>query len=334
MANVTLKTKLMLRNDTEANWMKANPVLLKGEAGFCSDKQYLKFGDGKTAWNSLPMFNKSSLVFSDNQPDDDNVDDYDAGTIWMVIKGNPPTIYILTVEDNLNKSWQRILTEFSLDDMGIMREQDFARSQGAGANTGYVDKALTADKLKTARTITLTGGVTGAASFDGSNNISLPTTLAIAEKDVPTLPLSKIRDAGTAASRNVGTAANQIPVLDASGKLNTAILPQLAIVDVVEAASDAEMLAKTAQKGDICLRSDAPAGAFILAGDDPKVLANWKRIPVPANAVLSVNGKIGVVALSTDDVPEGVGHQYFSPTRAASYLQDEANTFIMDCGKA
>ena len=28
MANVTLKAKLVLRNDTESNWIKANPVLI------------------------------------------------------------------------------------------------------------------------------------------------------------------------------------------------------------------------------------------------------------------------------------------------------------------
>ena len=33
MANVTLKAKLVLLNDTESNWIKANPVLIKGEMG-------------------------------------------------------------------------------------------------------------------------------------------------------------------------------------------------------------------------------------------------------------------------------------------------------------
>ena len=93
------------------------------------------------------------------------------------------------------------------------------------------------------------------------------------------------------------------------------------------------MLARTVQKGDICLRSDAPAGAFILAGNDPKELANWKRIPVPANAVLSVNGKVGVITLTTDDIAEG-SRLYFTPARLTSYLQDANNTFIMDGGNA
>ncbi len=54
MANVTLKAKLVLRNDTESNWIKANPVLIKGEMGYCTDKQYLKIGDGTKVFTMLP----------------------------------------------------------------------------------------------------------------------------------------------------------------------------------------------------------------------------------------------------------------------------------------
>ncbi|WP_418991739.1 hypothetical protein [Alistipes sp.] len=333
MANVTLKTKLILRNDTEANWQNANPVLLKGEAGYCSDQHYLKFGDGTTSWTDLPRFNKNNIVLKGIQPDDDTDTDYEIGTIWINTLSDPPEIFLRIRHNQFGDTWVNVLLHNSLISLGVMREVDFAKSPGTGARTGYVDKALTADKLKSARAIALTGGVTGSANFDGSGNLDIATTLNIAENNIPSLPLSKIRDAGTAASRNVGTAAGQVPLLDASGKLNTSVLPQLAIVDVVEAASDAEMIAKTVQKGDICLRSDAPAGAFILAGEDLKVLANWKRIPVPGNAVLSVNGKIGVITLTTDDIAEG-SRMYFTNERLTAYLQDTTNTFIMDGGNA
>ena len=42
-------------------------------------------------------------------------------------------------------------------------------------NSGIVDKA---EKLATARTIALTGDVTGSASFDGSANISIAATVS------------------------------------------------------------------------------------------------------------------------------------------------------------
>lgn len=334
MANVTLKTKLILRNDTEANWQKANPVLLKGEAGYCTDKQYLKFGDGTTTWANLPIFNKSSVVLRGTKPDEDSDTNYDIGTLWINTLSEPTEIFIRARHNELGDFWTNLLTDGSISKLGIMRELNFAHTQGAGAETGYVDKALVADKLKTARSIALTGGATGKVTFDGSENISMQTVLTVREEDIPSIPLAKIRNAGTAAARNVGSRANNVPVLDASGKLDTSVLPQLAIVDVVEAASDAEMIAKAVQKGDICLRSDAPAGAFILAGNDPKVLANWKRIPVPANAVLSVNGKVGVVTLTTNNIAEGGSHLYFTNARVASFMQDANNTFIMDGGNA
>ena len=333
MANVTLKAKLVLRNDTESNWIKANPVLIKGEMGYCTDKQYLKIGDGTKVFTMLPKNTLGKVILFDDPPTDEDAKKWEPGTIFMHIMTTPPTLYMVTWSDDLERVLQQIVTVESFDALGVMQQDKYAKSAGAGPDTGYVDKALMADKLKTARTIALTGGVGGSASFDGSGNISIATTLSITENDVPSLPLYKIRDAGTAASRNVGTTAGQVPILDASGKLNTSVLPQLAIVDVVEAASDAEMLAKTVQKGDICLRSDAPAGAFILAGNDPKELANWKRIPVPANAVLSVNGKVGVITLTTDDIAEG-SRLYFTPARLTSYLQDANNTFIMDGGNA
>jgi len=53
---------IQLRNDTEANWIAANPTLLKGEMGVATDKvpKMFKMGDGVTAWTSLPYFSGSS----------------------------------------------------------------------------------------------------------------------------------------------------------------------------------------------------------------------------------------------------------------------------------
>ena len=46
----------------------------------------------------------------------------------------------------------------------------------ANTATTCTGNAATADKLKTPRTITLTGGVTGSATFDGSGNITITTS--------------------------------------------------------------------------------------------------------------------------------------------------------------
>lgn len=52
----TLSQRIKHRRDTGANWASVNPVLADGELGIESDASSLrgKYGDGTTAWNSLP----------------------------------------------------------------------------------------------------------------------------------------------------------------------------------------------------------------------------------------------------------------------------------------
>lgn len=53
-----LKTRIILRNDTAANWTSINPVLKLGEMGIETDTNMFKFGDGTTAWNDLAYAGK------------------------------------------------------------------------------------------------------------------------------------------------------------------------------------------------------------------------------------------------------------------------------------
>jgi Major tropism determinant N-terminal domain/Repeat of unknown function (DUF5907) len=54
MANIFL-----FRRKTEADWTSANPVLMAGELGLETDTARFKFGNGATAWNSLPYSGSS-----------------------------------------------------------------------------------------------------------------------------------------------------------------------------------------------------------------------------------------------------------------------------------
>lgn len=54
MATKNVTTRIQLWNKTTSGWESKNPVLLRGEFGFDSDKKYIKMGDGVTAWNALP----------------------------------------------------------------------------------------------------------------------------------------------------------------------------------------------------------------------------------------------------------------------------------------
>lgn len=46
-------TRIVVRNDSVANWEAANPVLLKGEMGVATDLNKIKIGDGIKTWKEL-----------------------------------------------------------------------------------------------------------------------------------------------------------------------------------------------------------------------------------------------------------------------------------------
>ena len=68
MANTTLRTRIVLRNDSTANWLaNDSQVLLKGEVGIEfleSGSPKIKIGDGIKAWSELPYFGGDSELRS------------------------------------------------------------------------------------------------------------------------------------------------------------------------------------------------------------------------------------------------------------------------------
>ena len=164
---------------------------------------------------------------------------------------------------------------------------------------------------------------------------------------LPELTLADISGAGTAAGKDAGVSAGNVPVLDANGKLSTSVLPALAITDTLTASSEAGMLALPAQKGDLCIRTDTNA-VYVLSADDPGVLANWLQINVPAGGVISVNGQTGTVVLDSDDISEGSNHLYYTDSRFntafagkssggltdGSTILHSTDTLVLDCGNA
>ena len=113
-------------------------------------------------------------------------------------------------------------------------------------------------------------------------------------------------------------AVNGLASLDSGGKIPAGQLPSIAITDTFTAASQAAMLALTAQTGDVCVRSDINE-TFILSGSDPTVLANWTQLLHPATGVSSVNGHVGAVVLTTGDLSES-GNLFYTDARSRSAL--------------
>lgn len=120
---------------------------------------------------------------------------------------------------------------------------------------------------------------------------------------------------GTAASKNVGTSAGQIPVLDTNGKLEISTVPAIAITDTFVVSTEAAMLALDVQVGDVCVRTDL-AKSFILKTEPASTLANWQELLNPESPVQSVNGKVGAVTITKSDVSLGSVANYGIATQA------------------
>jgi hypothetical protein len=133
-----------------------------------------------------------------------------------------------------------------------------------------------------------------------------------------TQPASTISDFATAADARIGIqkgVANGLATLGSDNKVPSAQLPAIAITDTFPVASQAAMLALTAEVGDIAVRTDLNK-SFILRTAGASTLANWQELLSPTDAVTSVNGQTGAVSLTAS----GLGALV-----AANNLSDLAN---------
>lgn len=106
---------------------------------------------------------------------------------------------------------------------------------------------------------------------------------------------------GTAAGKNVGAAAGNVPVLGSDGKLPDSVIPAVALTETFVVGSQTEMLALNAQTGDVAVRTDTNR-SYILQNTPASTLDNWKELLTPTDSVLSVNGKTGNVIISGSDI--------------------------------
>ena len=148
---------------------------------------------------------------------------------------------------------------------------------------------------------------------EGETKISIvqvtgSSTTAVMSQDATTKAIneasSNITDSlGSAASKNVGTSAGNVPELDINGKLPESTIPSLAITDVFVVDSESAMLAlNDAKTGDVAVRTDIST-SFILSAIPASTLSNWiEFLANPDHPVTSVNGKTGNVTLTGADI--------------------------------
>lgn len=134
-------------------------------------------------------------------------------------------------------------------------------------NQSTTGNAATATKLQTARTISLTGKVTGSVSFDGSANASISTSIT-----------------------GLG-AANGIATLDSSGQVPSTQLPSY-VDDVLEYVNVAAF-PTTGVVGKIYVET---------TGNTTYRWSGTGYVKITSGEVSSVAGKTGVVTLSKADI--------------------------------
>lgn len=336
MSEQTLKVKtLYLRNDTADTWVEKNPVLAKGEPGVEVDTGKFKLGDGVTSWVGLHY---AGVLVSGSEQNG-----------YVTIDGVDTLVYRLPIG--------------GASIGGVKTAAGTGKVSIAADGTMSVSNVASADKLSASRTIAIAGDATGSATFDGSAGTSI--TVALVASGVKAGTYSKVTvDAkgrvtagsnlttadvggiGTAATKNVGTAAGNIPILGSDGKLSDSVIPAIAISESHTVASEKEMLALAAQVGDIAIRTDG-TGTWILKQTPASTLANWVQLKSPTDATTSVNGKTGNVILTTSDIAEGTNQYYTQARFVAAFkaskstdLADSADlirnsdTLILDCGNA
>ena len=81
--------------------------------------------------------------------------------------------------------------------------------------------------------------------------------------------------------------------------------PDLTITDTFVVNTEAAMLALSAQKGDVAVRTDLNK-TFILTASPATTLGNWQELLTPTDLVTSVAGRTGNVTLSNTDI-SGLG---------------------------
>lgn len=153
MANIFL-----FRRKTEAEWASANPILMAGELGLETDTARFKFGNGATAWNSLPYSGSSggSAIW---------------GSITGTLSAQADLAAALAAKQATLVSATNIKT---INGQSIVGAGDLVVGGGGGTNLGYVagTRTITSDTGTDAILPLVASGDAGLAPASGGGTIN------------------------------------------------------------------------------------------------------------------------------------------------------------------
>ena len=181
--------RIQLKRATAANWSALNPVLFSGEIGLETDTNKFKIGNGSTAFNSLLYFNGNLSGSSLNDLADVTITsatDGDFlrwnGTAWIndAVNLSTDTIgsYVASLVAGTGVTLTNNSGEGATPTVAIGQEVGTSSSvQFAAVTAPLIGNASTATTLQTARTISISGDVSGSVSFNGSSNVDITATV-------------------------------------------------------------------------------------------------------------------------------------------------------------
>jgi hypothetical protein len=123
----------------------------------------------------------------------------------------------------------------------------------------------------------------------------------------------------TAASKDVGTNAWEVPVLDANWKLDSSIVPSTWVMTSYTVTNKSDLTTlSSAVKWDIWIVTSENK-TYILSNDPYSTLSNWTELLFPTGSVSSVNWFTWAVNLTTGYIQESNNNLFVSPTEKATW---------------
>ena len=124
---------------------------------------------------------------------------------------------------------------------------------------------------------------------------------------------------GTASSKDVGTSAWNVPVLDSNWMLDPNIVPSTWVMNTFTVTNKSDLTTlTTAVKWDIWIVTSENK-TYILSTDPYSTLSNWTELLFPTWSVSSVNGFTWAVVLTTWYVQESGDNLYVSTVEKATW---------------
>lgn len=164
MASKTQYGRIALISLAKSAW-NADVVLLKGEIGIETDTRLFKIGDGATKWSALPYANEVI----------DNLTSTSQIAALSAAQGKELKAQI----DAIAGGTLTVPVATASKVGGILSQADVVGGVTVAADgKASVAEVAKAQKLSSAKTISLSGDATGSANFDGSANAQIAVTIA------------------------------------------------------------------------------------------------------------------------------------------------------------